>query len=467
MEKTLFGTDGIRGVAGETPLDSATVRAVGVSLGRHVVRSSPSPRVLIGQDTRESGSWIAATLASGLRDVGVKVEFPGVITTPGLAYLSVRGSYTAAAMVSASHNPYQDNGIKIFGSDGFKLPDEIEMALESEIHSELRHGNPSQKDPPELEADRSLLQPYLSHLLGVSKLSGTLPGQRAVVDCANGAATALARDVFSSISFDWIYIGDRPDGRNINLNCGSLHVELLRSCVLQARADFGVAFDGDADRALFVDASGNIVNGDAVLLVAARYMKAKGTLRGDAVVGTVMSNLGLERALEKDRMALYRTAVGDKYVLEEMLRCGANLGGEQSGHIIFSDFATTGDGLLTALQLINIMADEAKSLEQLAQDFHVYPQKIRNIPVRERIPLNQLAGFQNQLRASEQTLGWRGRIVVRYSGTELLLRIMVEAETDDLVNEHISALEQALAGSMKAAPSAARTRATAPSPATS
>jgi phosphoglucosamine mutase len=418
--------------------------------------------VIIGQDTRESGPWIAATLAAALRGAGVAVDSPGVIPTPGLAYLVVHGGYSAGVMVSASHNPFEDNGIKIFGRDGFKLPDADELALEAKIHAAL----PAAQKPAEaaeLAADRNLLQPYLDHLLALARLARKLPGKRAVIDCANGAATALARDVLSAIPYAWVYIGDRPDGRNINLNCGSLHLELLRSCVQQSHADFGVAFDGDADRALFVDGNGQVVNGDGVLLAAAKYMKRTGTLRGGAVVGTVMTNLGLERALEKEGIALHRTPVGDKYVLEQMQRCGSNLGGEQSGHIIFSDNATTGDGLLTALELIAIMAAEGKPLAELVKDLHVYPQKIRNVPVRERIPLEKLAGFQKQLQASEQALGARGRIVVRYSGTELLLRIMVEAETDALVAEHIEALEQALAGSLMAAPSAARHRnATAP-----
>ena len=459
MEKTLFGTDGIRGVAGEPPLDAATVAVVGRCLGRQLFKADAQARVLIGQDTRESGAWIAATLAAALRDTGVAVSSPGIIPTPGLAYLVVHGKYSAGLMVSASHNSYEDNGVKIFGADGFKFPDASELALEADIHAEQpqRQSAPA----PELLTDRSLLQPYIDHLLDIARRVQTLPGQRAVIDCANGAATALAREVFSAIPYAWVYIGDRPDGRNINLNCGSLHLELLRSCVQQAHADFGVAFDGDADRALFVDGNGNIVNGDGVLLAAARYMNRTGALRGGAVVGTVMTNLGLERALEKDGITVRRTAVGDKYVLEEMQRGGMNLGGEQSGHIIFRDNATTGDGLLTALEVISIMAAEKRTLAELVRDLHVYPQKIRNVPVRERTPLEKLAGFQKQLHASEKALGSRGRVVVRYSGTELLLRIMVEAETDALVAEHIAVLEQALAGSLKAAPSAARRRAAA------
>ncbi len=462
MEKTLFGTDGIRGVAGDSPLDPTTIACVGRCLGRHLKKNQgQNCRVLIGQDTRESGSWIVATLSAALGEVGVAVASPGIVPTPGLAYLAVAGKYSAAVMVSASHNPFQDNGIKIFGSDGYKLPDAVELELEAEIHCELKGIRRVPVEPTSeiLPTDRTLLQPYLNHLLEIARSVKPLPGRRAIIDCANGAATALAREVFSAIPYEWVYIGDRPDGRNINLGCGSMHLELLRSCVKQAHADFGVAFDGDADRALFVDGGGHVVNGDGVLLAAARYMQRTGTLRGSAVIGTVMTNLGLERALEKEDLALRRTAVGDKYVLDEMIRCGANLGGEQSGHIIFSDNATTGDGLLTALEMVTIMAAESRPLADLVKDLHVYPQKIRNVPVRERIPIERLVGFQKQLRASEERLGARGRIVVRYSGTELLLRIMVEAETVELVDEHIAALEQALAGSLKAAPNAGKHRA--------
>jgi phosphoglucosamine mutase len=460
MEKTLFGTDGIRGVAGEPPLDARTVAIVGACLGRQLIKSDSQARVLLGQDTRESGAWISATLAAALKETGVRVSSPGIIPTPGLAYLVVAGKYSAGVMISASHNPYEDNGIKLFGGDGYKLPDADELTLETAILTELQKEPPTVPTAPDLITDRSLAQPYKDHLVRMARQAKHLPGQRAVIDCANGAATSLAREVFSEIPYAWVYIGDRPDGRNINLNCGSLHLDLLRSCVLQARADFGVAFDGDADRALFVDNSGDVVDGDGVLLAAARYMKRMGTLRGDAVVGTVMTNLGLERALEKEGIAIHRTAVGDKYVLEAMQRNGCNLGGEQSGHIIFADNATTGDGLLTALEVIGIMAAEGRPLADLVKDLKVFPQRIRNIPVRERIPLERLAGFQKQLKASEKSLGTRGRIVVRYSGTELLLRIMVEAETHDLVNEHVNALEQALAGSLKAAPNAARRRTT-------
>lgn len=458
MQKTLFGTDGIRGVAGEPPLDAGTVAVVGSCLGRRLKEEDARARVIIGQDTRESGGWIAAAFAAALRDAGVSADFPGVVPTPGLAYLVVHGGYAAGVMISASHNPFEDNGIKVFGRDGFKLPDAVEVALEADIHSALGNAQPGAARLAAPAADRALLAPYLDHLLSRARQVRQLPGKRAVIDCANGAATALARDVFAAIPYNWVYVGDRPDGRNINLNCGSLHLELLRSCVEQAHADFGVAFDGDADRALFVDARGQVVNGDAVLLAAARFMKRQGRLRGGAVVGTVMTNLGLERALDREGIALHRTPVGDKYVLERMRQCGANLGGEQSGHIIFSDHASTGDGLLTALEMISIMAAEGQPLHELVRDLHVFPQRIRNVPVRERIPLDRLAGFQKQLQASEIALGSRGRIVVRYSGTELLLRIMVEAETPELVTEHIGALEQALAGSLQAAPGAARRR---------
>lgn len=453
MEKKLFGTDGIRGVAGESPLDPPTVFVIGRCLGRYLRPSVARPRVLIAEDTRESSRWIAETLAAGLREAGVDAKTPGVLTTPGLAYVAAAEGFSAGVMISASHNPYRDNGIKVFASSGFKIPDEDELRIEREILAALADGSAPQPYRVALEPNRFLVNHYIAFLRRSVPGSSRSPARRALIDCANGSASAIAREVFSGIGMELTLLADQPDGRNINLDCGSLHLENLQKEILRGKADLGIAFDGDADRALFVTAQGRVVNGDGVLLAASRYLKEHGTLRGDAVVGTVMSNLGLERALAREGLRLIRTPVGDKYVLEEMLRSGANLGGEQSGHIIFRDLATTGDGLLTALQVLRFMAEKGQTLEQLVEGLEVFPQTIRNIPVRERIPLEELAPVLAQIRASEQSLGAAGRIIVRYSGTELVARVMVEAQTAEQVELHAAAIARAFEQTIGAATS--------------
>ena len=450
MEKKLFGTDGIRGVAGEAPLDPPTIFAAGLCLGQYLHSKAPRPRVIVGEDTRESSLWIAETVAAGLSEAGVEILAVGVITTPGVAYLTASEAIAAGVMISASHNHYRDNGLKVFASTGTKLPDEAEKEIEEQIFLAL--ANPSGPRPRRLALDpnRLLVREYIDFLRSVSPTPGSLAGQKLLIDCANGSASAVAREVFSGLGMELNILSDQPDGRNINLGCGSLHLENLRRAVLEERADLGVAFDGDADRALFVSGTGRLVDGDGVLLAASRYMQRLGALRGGAVVGTLMTNLGLERALERDGLKLLRTPVGDKYVLEELLRAGCNLGGEQSGHIIFRDLATTGDGLLTALQVLRIMAGERRTLEELVAGLVVFPQTIRNVRVRERVPLESLPQVMEEIRASEERLGNSGRIVVRYSGTELLLRVMVEAETDAEVERNASAIVRAIERSIGA-----------------
>jgi phosphoglucosamine mutase len=444
MEKKLFGTDGIRGVAGEPPLDPKTVFVIGRCLGEYLRPRASVPRVLVAEDTRESSRWIAETLAAGLSDSGVAVATPGVLTTPGLAYVTAAEGFTAGVMVSASHNPYQDNGLKVFASSGFKLPDEDELVVEGHIFVALTNGRVVHPHRRAMEPSRLWANPYVAFLRQRAQGIGGSPARRVVVDCANGSAALVAREVFAGFDTEWTWLADAPDGKNINLRCGSLHLENLRAGVLQAKADLGIAFDGDADRALFVSGEGRIVNGDGVLLAAARYLKQRGALRGGAVVGTTMSNLGLEHALAREGLRLLRTPVGDKYVLEEMLRSGANLGGEQSGHIIFRDLATTGDGLLTAIELLRITAEKGQTLEQLLEGLEEYPQAICNVRVREKIPLEELPPVMDQIRASERSLGTAGRIVVRYSGTELVARVMVEAQTDELVRRHTAAIARAI-----------------------
>ena len=423
MGKQLFGTDGIRGVAGEYPLDPRTIHAFGVALADTARHLNPDPEIVIGMDTRESGPWIADQVAGGLAERGVRSRLAGVVTTPGIAYLTRADEFVAGVMISASHNPYQDNGLKVFGHSGFKLPDEEEHGIEQEIFRSLE-SNASEPRQKALTVDPGLDQRYIEYLL--STVAVGFGGIRMVIDCGNGAASHLAGELFRRNGAEVHPIFCEPNGRNINLNCGALYVENLRQIVVEQRADLGVAFDGDADRAIFVSASGKIVDGDAVLLIAARALKAAGHLAGDMVVSTVMSNLGLEKALARDGIRMLRTPVGDKYVLEEMIRQGAVLGGEQSGHVIFREYATTGDGMLTALRVLETAKRSGAGLDELTQDLKVYPQRLYNVRVRERKPLTEMLAVEHEISASEKALGSSGRVLVRFSGTEPLARVMVE-----------------------------------------
>jgi phosphoglucosamine mutase len=430
MPRQLFGTDGIRGVAGCYPLDPPTVTAIGAALGKSIASTAHDQQVVIGMDTRESGPALASHIAAGLARHGVGVDFAGVTTTPGVAYLAKNGPFAAGVMISASHNPYRDNGIKILGHSGYKLPDEQEEALEQDILALL--GEPASK---ELPIDEELDRDYIDHL--AATLSRDLSGLHMVVDCANGSASHLAPVLFGKLGAHVHAIGASPNGRNINLDCGSLHLDSLRETVLREHAGLGVAFDGDADRALFVSGSGHIVDGDTVLLIAARHLKSQGKLPGDVVVATVMSNLGLEVALAAHGIKLIRMPVGDKYVLEEMLRIGATLGGEQSGHVIFHEWATTGDGMLTALRVFEVMTTTGATLDDLASELKVFPQKLVNIRIKERRPLDQMPTVQAEIRAAESAFGASGRVLVRFSGTEPLARVMVEG-ADAAMVDHFS-----------------------------
>jgi phosphoglucosamine mutase len=423
MGKQLFGTDGIRGVAGEYPLDAATVHAFGMALADTARHLNPDPEILIGMDTRESGPWITEQVAGGLAERGVRARLAGVITTPGVAYLTRADDFVAGVMISASHNPYQDNGIKVFGHSGFKLPDAEEHEMEREIIGLLDHG-PGQTTPKSLAVDPGLDQRYIDYLLSI--VTVRFDGIRMVLDCGNGAASNLAPELFRRTGAEVHAICCAPNGKNINLNCGALYLEKMRQVVVERKADLGVAFDGDADRAIFVAASGKIVDGDAVLLMAARSLKAAGHLTGDIVVSTVMANLGLETALTDDGIRMLRTPVGDKYVLEEMVRVGAALGGEQSGHVIFREWATTGDGMLTALRVLETARKAGAGLDELTRDLHVYPQRLYNVRVREKKPLTELPAVGHEITACEKALGSAGRVLVRFSGTEPLARVMVE-----------------------------------------
>jgi phosphoglucosamine mutase len=429
LGKQLFGTDGIRGVAGEYPLDPLTAYAFGVALGKDAATHATHPEVLIGTDTRESGAWIAGMVAGGLASQGTRVRYAGVITTPGVAYLTRTGSFVAGVVISATHNPYRDNGLKVFAHNGFKLPDFEEDLVEQEIFRLL--AGPLTPAPLPLVVEEDLVRQYLDFLLGVSSLR--LDGVRIAIDCGNGAAYRLAPELFQTLGADVVAIGCAPDGQNINLDCGALHLEGLQQAVVAHGAAFGAAFDGDADRAIFVSAAGNVVNGDAVLLAAGRALKAAGHLPGHTVVSTVMSNLGLEKAFEADGIRMVRTPVGDKYVLEEMVRLGAALGGEQSGHVIFREYATTGDGMLTALRLFEIAHLAGVGLDELTADLEIYPQLLVNIRVREKKGLLELPAVVAEIRLAEEAFAGSGRVLVRFSGTEPLARVMVEGQSMEQV----------------------------------
>jgi phosphoglucosamine mutase len=443
--KKLFGTDGIRGVAGQSPLDPATIHAVGLALAHHL---GNAPRVLIGQDTRESSNWIAGTLTEGLASGGATIESAGVITTPAVAFLARAHHFAAGIVISASHNPWQDNGIKLFGPDGYKLPDSTELAIEAEIFRHLE-SSPSNLDhrTSNLEINEADRAEYIRFLLAaVPALS--LDNRRIVIDCANGAASAIAPELFAELNAKGggtvVLTHASPNGRNINENCGALHPNVVAAEVVTQRASMGITFDGDADRALFADENGKVVNGDAVLLLAARHLKSLNLLTNATVVATTMSNMGLEAALKRSEIKMLRAPVGDKYVLEQMISTGAALGGEQSGHIIFAGRSTTGDGLLTALLLLDIVHRSGQSLAQLTADLKTFPQVIVNVHVREKRPLDQIPTVVAAIAAAESALADSGRVVIRYSGTEALARVMIEAESEPLMHHHATAIADAI-----------------------
>jgi phosphoglucosamine mutase len=444
--KRLFGTDGMRGEAGVFPLDAHTLRTVGRSLARRMgERLGRAPRIVTGRDTRESGAWIESAFAEGARESGAQVEAAGVITTPGVAYLARRLPADAGIVVSASHNPYQDNGIKIFAPDGRKLDDATERLIESDIYAEREGADDStevkasaggageagaktdeggaEENGRSADALRSL---YLEYLAGEVGAGLSLEGLSVVVDCANGAASRLAPALLSRLGARVVSINDSPDGRNINLDCGSLHTEHLCRRVVEEGAHLGVAFDGDADRSLFADARGRLVDGDATIWVLAKLMQSRGELTGNQVVATVMSNIGLELALRSRGVELLRADVGDKYVLEELLRTGAALGGEQSGHIIFPRVSLAGDGMITTLNLLRAVREEGRPLDELTEGFERYPQILVNVRVREKRPFEEVEEVARAAGEVGALLEGRGRLLLRYSGTEPLARVMIE-----------------------------------------
>lgn len=442
--RKLFGTDGIRAVAGEPPLDPATIFATGLALGHSLRKKTVEPRVILGRDTRESSPWIAATIATGLESAGASVESAGIVPTPAVAFLARSHGFDAGVVISASHNPWDDNGIKLFGGDGFKLPDAVELAIEDEI---LHHAasvtapNPATLQPV---ADNSALQAeYIQYLID-SVPALDLNGLRIVADCANGAAAAIAPELFRCLGGQVTLLNVAPNGRNINEGCGALHPDYVAKEVAAHGAELGLTFDGDADRCMLAGALNNVINGDAILLMAARDLKTRGMLTGNVVVATTMSNMGLEAALKRSAIRMLRSPVGDRYVLEKMQEHNAALGGEQSGHILFPHLSTTGDGLLTALVILDLVARTGRSIDELIADLKVFPQAIVNVRVREKKPLEAIPSVAVRIRAAEEELKDSGRVVIRYSGTEPLARVMIEAESEEAMRRHADAIANAI-----------------------
>jgi phosphoglucosamine mutase len=428
MAHRLFGTDGVRGKAGDYPLDHETVARLGGALVRAMggTASSARPlRFLVGRDTRESGEWIERELARGVHSAGAEITTAGVIPTPAIAYVTRAMGFDAGIVISASHNPFEDNGIKVFSGKGEKFTEGLEREVEAIIHDRTWSVTGSADAP----VDRTdVIDAYIAHARLALPGAERLGRFKLAIDTANGATTTVAPRLFRELGFDLHVLSAAPDGRNINLDCGSTHPEQLASAVRAEGCRMGVAFDGDGDRAIFVDAQGRIVDGDAVLLMCARHWKAGGRLKGNGVVATVMSNIGLEIALRESRIDLVRTAVGDKYVMEEMIKRDLSIGGEQSGHIIFSEHLFTGDGIVTALSVLRVMTESGRELADLASELVTYPQVLVNVRVRLKQDLSAVQPVAEAMARVEQRLAGEGRLLVRYSGTEPLLRVMIEGK---------------------------------------
>ena len=427
MSQRLFGTDGVRGKAGEYPLDHETVARLGAALVRAMGRSSAGRqlRFIVGRDTRESGEWIERELARGIRSAGAVLTSAGVIPTPAVAYVTRAMSYDAGLVISASHNPFQDNGIKVFSGRGEKFTESLEREVEAVVADASWQVNGS---ADEAVPRTDVIDAYIAHARLALPTPERLGAFKLAVDTANGATTTVAPRLFEQLGFNVDLVGATPDGRNINLGCGSTHPEHLAAVVRERGHRMGVAFDGDGDRAIFIDADGRVVDGDAVLLMCARHMKANGRLKGNAIVATVMSNIGLEIALRESGIELVRCPVGDKYVMEEMLKRGLSLGGEQSGHIIFSEYLFTGDGIVTALGVLRVIAESGRELADLASQLVTYPQVLVNVRVREKKELRTVPAIAAAMDRVEERLAGQGRLLVRYSGTEPLLRVMLEGK---------------------------------------
>jgi phosphoglucosamine mutase len=445
--KKLFGTDGMRGEAGVFPLDQRTVRITGASLATHLQeKTGRKPLIIVGRDTRESGDWLEDALIEGAISGGAECQSAGVITTPGVAYLARTLPADAGVVISASHNPYQDNGIKIFAPSGQKLDGETERLIEADIYTRTVAAETRFKSnhAKVATAAASLQERYLDFLVNDIGRELSLGGLTLVLDCANGAASSLAPQLFNRLGARTIAINNTPDGQNINRDCGSLYIEPLKQAVLEQRADLGVAFDGDADRALFVDAQGHFADGDATLWVLAKHLQDADRLTGSVVVSTVMSNLGLELALRSRGIELIRTDVGDKYVLDELLQSGASLGGEQSGHIIFPQISLAGDGMITTLSLLRAMKEQDKSLAELTEGLEHYPQVLVNVRVREKRPFADIPELPELIAYTKARLGDTGRLLLRYSGTENLARVMIEGQSQSEIEELANGLAESI-----------------------
>ena len=433
MSHRLFGTDGVRGKAGEYPLDHETVARLGGALVRAMQRSHDASRPLrfvIGRDTRESGEWIERELARGVHSAGAEITTAGVIPTPAIAYVTRDLGFDAGLVISASHNPFEDNGIKVFSGAGEKFTEVLEREVEAIVHDRSW----SVEGPSDVPVDRTdVIDAYIAHARLAIPNPAPLGRFRMAIDLANGATTTVAPKLFRDLGFDVVVLSANPDGRNINLDCGSTHPEQISRAVRETGCRMGVAFDGDGDRAIFVDADGRIVDGDAVLLMCARHWQAAGRLKGNAIVATVMSNIGLEIALRESGIDLVRCAVGDKYVMEEMIKRDLSLGGEQSGHIIFSEHLFTGDGIVTALSVLRVMAESGRELADLAAELVTYPQVLVNVRVREKQALTSVAPIAAAMERVETRLAGEGRMLVRYSGTEPLLRVMIEGKSQEQI----------------------------------
>ncbi len=446
----LFGTDGIRGEAGQFPLDKQTVPAIGTSFARIMKEIlGREPKFVIGRDTRESGDWIENAFSAGAERGGAICRSAGVITTPGVAFVTDRFDFDAGIVISASHNPFHDNGIKIFARGGKKVDESVEKAIEIDIEAFVSNGDKTGSGPSKaaLAADPTFGTAYIENL-AASFPDLDLSGIRIITDCANGAASHLAPLLFRKLGADVTALNDGPDGQNINLNCGSLHLEHLQEAVSAKSADIGIAFDGDADRSLFVDHTGAIVDGDATLWVLAQMMADNGKLVNRKVVATVMSNIGLEAALKTRDIDLIRANVGDKYVLEGLLQTGSELGGEQSGHIIVPERGLAGDGMMTALYVLESMQERKAKLNALVEGFTRFPQILVNVRVKEKKPFDDTPAIALAAKETEEKLGDTGRLLLRYSGTENLARVMIEGKDQAVINELAVDLAQVISDSL-------------------
>jgi phosphoglucosamine mutase len=444
-----FGTDGIRGKANVSPMSPDFVLRLGQAIGLHFRNAFPHPKILIGKDTRRSGYMLEQALSAGICSVGVDVQFLGPLPTPGIAYLTRGMRACAGIVISASHNPYDDNGIKIFSENGYKLPDEIENKLEEVVDSPVIEAFPTGIHIGRAKRIDDAVGQYAVFLKEQFPKHLKLDGLRIVVDCANGAAYKVAPKVFEELGAEIFVTGNNPDGRNINEQCGALHPGSLVEKVKLYKADIGIALDGDADRLIVVDHTGELVNGDQILAICAGHLVKAGRLKKSTVVATVMSNMGLEIALQKMGVKLLRAKVGDRYVVDEMRKGGYNLGGEQSGHLVFMDLNTTGDGILAALNLLEVMLENGKPLAELKRCMEVLPQVLRNVRVQHKTPFEQLPEVQKLIQAAEEKLGQRGRVLVRYSGTENLARVMLEGEDQHRLETMAADIARALEAAQK------------------